>query len=161
MDEQRDKARLERRLKSLFPEARAQAVVALGADVEWKRARTVAAALKIDAIVQHKKFIDLILESEAGAHVNAISEPPEISVEVMANCTAVELDDREDCSVAAHQPELESFTIADKELDHAESLRLQLMDSDANAMSSDEDTLDGNSFGSMRGTSRNSTESDD
>ncbi|KAG1765943.1 hypothetical protein EDD22DRAFT_950857 [Suillus occidentalis] len=79
----------------------------------------------------------------------------------MANCSAVELDDRKDCSVAAYQPGLESFTIADKELDHAESLKLQIMDSDASAMCSDEDTLDGTSFGSMRGTSRNSTESDD
>ncbi|KAG1767492.1 hypothetical protein EV702DRAFT_1203701 [Suillus placidus] len=155
-----DSARLARRMKSLSPEARAQAVVAIGANVEWRRARAVAAALQIDAIVQHKKFMCLTLESEAKTYVNAISEPLEISIEVLANCTASEIDDHESCSVAAYELELESFAIADKELDHAKSLTLQLMDSDASATSSDEDNS-GGSFGSMSGTSRTSTESDD
>lgn len=109
-------------MKSMSPEARAQATIAIGANVEWRRTHAVAAALKIDAIVQHKKFMSLNLESEANAYVNAISEPPETSIEAMDNCTAVELDDREDCSVAAYQVEVESFVIADKELDDAESL---------------------------------------
>ncbi|KIK33872.1 hypothetical protein CY34DRAFT_110495 [Suillus luteus UH-Slu-Lm8-n1] len=126
----------------MSPEARAQATIAIGANVEWRRARAVAAALKIDAIVQHKKYMSLNLESKANAYVNAISEPPEISMEVMDNCTAVELDDREDCSVAAYQVEVESFVIADKELDDAESLTLQLIDSDASTTSSDKDNLD-------------------
>lgn len=80
-----------------------------------------AAALQIDAIVQHKKFMFLTLESEAKTYVNALSEPFETSIETLANCTASELDDCENCSVAAYQLELDSFVIADKELDHAES----------------------------------------
>ncbi|KAG1876132.1 hypothetical protein C8R48DRAFT_669327 [Suillus tomentosus] len=119
-----DKARLARRIKSLSPEARAQAAIAIGANVEWRRARAVAAALQIDAIVQHKKFMYLTLESEAKAYVSAILEPSETSIEALANCTASELDDREKCSVAAYQLELESFTIVDKELDNTESSTL-------------------------------------
>ncbi|KAG2132821.1 hypothetical protein DEU56DRAFT_757312 [Suillus clintonianus] len=154
------KTRLARRMKSLSPEARAQATIAIGANVEWRRARAVAAALKIDAIVQHKKFMCLTLESEAKTYVNAASEPLDTSMEALVNCTASELDDRESCSVATYKLELESFTAADKELDHVEHLTLQLLDSDASATSSDEDNF-GGSFGSMRGTSTNSAESDD
>jgi len=160
LDSPKDKARLERRIQSLSPEARAQAVVAIGAHVEWRRARAVAAALQIDAIVEHKKFMCLTLASEASSYANAVSESLETSIETLVDFKLDELNDRETCSVSTYELEAAAFTDADKQFDVAESLTLHLMDSDASATSSDEDNS-GGSFGSMCGTSRNSTESDD
>jgi hypothetical protein len=109
-------------LKSLSPEARAQAVVAIGADVEWRRARAVTAALKIDAIEQHRKFMCLTLECEAKTYVNAVSEPLETSIEALANSTTSRIDVEKSCSVATYEHDLESFATADKALDNAEDL---------------------------------------
>ncbi|KAG2120987.1 uncharacterized protein F5147DRAFT_663918 [Suillus discolor] len=122
LDSPKDKARLERRMQSLSPEARAQAVIAIGANVEWRRARAVAAALQIDAIVEHKKFMYLTLASEATSYANAVSESLETSIETLVDGTLDELDDRERCSVSVYELEAAAFTNADKELDVAESL---------------------------------------
>lgn len=117
-----DKARLERRIQSLSPEARAQAVVAIGAHVEWRRARAVAAALQIDAIVEHKKFMCLTLASEASSYANAVSESLETSIETLVDFKLDELNDRETCSVSTYELEAAAFTDADKQFDVAESL---------------------------------------
>ncbi|KAG1758094.1 hypothetical protein EDD22DRAFT_850314 [Suillus occidentalis] len=109
-------------IKSLSPQARAQAVVAIGANTEWRRARAVAAALQIDAIVEHKKFMHMTFESEAESYANAVSEPLETSIQALAGCTPNELDDREKCSIAAYVHEASSFASSDKDLDDAENL---------------------------------------
>ncbi|KAG2046632.1 hypothetical protein BDR06DRAFT_1014555 [Suillus hirtellus] len=122
LDCPKDKAQLEHRIQSLSPEAHAQAVVAIGAHVEWRCTRAVAAALQIDAIVEHKKFMCLTLASEASSYANAVSESLETSLEMLVDFKLDELEDRETCSVATYELEAAAFTDADKQFDVAESL---------------------------------------
>jgi hypothetical protein len=64
----------------------------------------------------------LTLESEAKTYVYTMSEPLETSIEALASPMASGIDDQKSCSVALFGLELESFAIANKELDNAESL---------------------------------------
>jgi hypothetical protein len=66
-----------RRLEKLTPAALAQAIVAIQADIEWRRVRALAAALHVDALKQRSKFIGITVKSEAEAYADAVSEPVE------------------------------------------------------------------------------------
>jgi hypothetical protein len=114
--------RLQRGLKNLTPEAFAHAVDAIQADIEWRRVRAIAAALHVDAVQKHSKFLDVTATSEADTYVNAISEPLEAAYEVLASCTNDELNDRKNCSIATYELEETSFVAADTEFDHFENI---------------------------------------
>lgn len=51
--------------KSLTPEVLSHAVIAVHADVEWRRVRAIAGALRVDATQEHFMFLDLLAKSEA------------------------------------------------------------------------------------------------
>ncbi|KAG1769821.1 hypothetical protein EDD22DRAFT_843465 [Suillus occidentalis] len=176
LDVQRNKETLEHTLKTLSSEALAQAVVSQHAEVEWRRLCALTTAWQIEAIEQHTKLLHMILECEAQTYANAASEPLDSSVKELVSCTSKEeLKEQKKCTVDVYDDDATSFIAADAELDDIEAyacahfhlpannavakdfLQATRVDSDASATSSDED----HSFGSMRGTSRNSTESDD
>ncbi|KAG0708109.1 hypothetical protein DFH29DRAFT_994363 [Suillus ampliporus] len=66
-----------RRLEHLTPDALAQAIITIQADIEWRHVRALAAALHVDAVNQRSKFIGITVKSEAETYANAISEPLE------------------------------------------------------------------------------------
>lgn len=82
----------------------------------------VAAALQIDTIVEHKKFMHLTFVSEAESYVNAVLEPVKTSIQALASCTSNKLDNHEKCSLAAYEHKALSFVTADKEFDNTENL---------------------------------------
>ncbi|KIK34603.1 hypothetical protein CY34DRAFT_17606 [Suillus luteus UH-Slu-Lm8-n1] len=143
--DQRESLRLHRGLKSLTPVALAHAVDAIQADIEWRRVRAIAAALHVDAVQKHSKFLDVTATSEADTYVNAVSEPLETAYEVLASCTHDELNDRKNCSIATYELEETSFVAADTEFDHFENIALTVVDSEGSACSSDEELFDDNS----------------
>ncbi|KAG1772864.1 hypothetical protein EV702DRAFT_1048473 [Suillus placidus] len=66
--DQRESTRLQHRLKSLTPVALAHAVVAIQADIEWRQRAAIAAALHVDAVQKHSKFLDVTATSEADTY---------------------------------------------------------------------------------------------
>ncbi|KAG1763817.1 hypothetical protein EV702DRAFT_1051633 [Suillus placidus] len=143
--DQRESTRLQRRLKSLTPVALAHAVVVIQADIEWRRVHAIAAALHVDAVQKHSKFLDVTATSEADTYVNAVSEPFEAAYEALASCTTDKLNDRKNCSIATYELEETSFVAADVEFDHFETTALTVLDSEGSASSSDEELFDDNS----------------
>jgi hypothetical protein len=107
-----------RRLEKLTPAALAQAIVAIQADIEWRRVRALAAALHVDALKQRSKFIGITVQSEAEAYADAVSEPVEKSIEALSSFTASELNDHS--SIAAYERDMTSFVTADAEFDEVE-----------------------------------------
>jgi hypothetical protein len=113
---------LQLRLKSLTPEARAHAMIAIQADIEWRRVRAIAAALHVDAVQKHSMFLDVTAKSEADTYVDAVLEPFETAFEALSSCTTEELDNRKNCSIAAYNLDETSFAAADIEFDHVENI---------------------------------------
>ncbi|KAG2057333.1 hypothetical protein BDR06DRAFT_1005344 [Suillus hirtellus] len=113
LDVQRDKTRLHRKMQHLSPEALAQAVIAVQADVEWRR-------------------------SETKTYVNAASEPLNTAIEALSSCTTNELVDCKNCSIAAYKDDVMSFTTADTEFDEVQNFALPLLRSDDSTTSLDE-----------------------
>lgn len=109
-------------MESLSPQARAQAVVAFHADVEWRRARALASALKVDAVQEHSKFLVMTMECEAATYANAVSESPETSIEALASCTVDEIDKRKKCSVTAFDHDAAAFAVSNAEFEEFETL---------------------------------------
>ncbi|KAG1848592.1 hypothetical protein C8R48DRAFT_677243 [Suillus tomentosus] len=142
--DQRESTRLQRRLKNLTPVALAHAVIAIQADIEWRRVRAIAAALHVDAVQKHSMFLDVTAKSEAETYVNAVSEPFEAACESLASRTTDELNDRRNCTIAAYELDEMSFTAADTEFDHFENIALTVLDSDGSTTSSDEELFDDN-----------------
>ncbi|KAG1792269.1 uncharacterized protein HD556DRAFT_1380090 [Suillus plorans] len=68
-DTQKGKVLLESRLQSLSPEAIAQAVATKQADVEWRRMRALTTAWEIQAIEEHKRFLQMVLEDDGDAYM--------------------------------------------------------------------------------------------
>ncbi|KAG2131637.1 hypothetical protein DEU56DRAFT_914409 [Suillus clintonianus] len=140
LDAQGARIRSQRMLKRLTPEARAQAMIAIQADIEWRRVRAIAAALHVDVVQQHSMFLDITAKSEAETYVNAAAEPFVTASEALAGYTADELNSRENCSIAAFDLDATSFATADTEFDHVENFALTLLDpgSDGSTTSDDE-----------------------
>jgi hypothetical protein len=113
---------LQRRVQRLSPEALAQAVIAIQADVEWRRVRAIAAALRVDAVQQHSKFLDITVQSETEMYVSAASEPLNTAIEALAGCTTDEVADRKNCSIAAYDLDATSFVTADMEFDQVKNI---------------------------------------
>lgn len=117
-----ERTRLQLRLKSLTPEARAHAVIAIQADIEWRRVRAIAAALHVDAVQKHSMFLDITAKSEADTYVDAVSEPFETAFDALSSCTTEELNNRRNCSIATYNLDETSFAAADIEFDHVENI---------------------------------------
>lgn len=110
-----------RRLERLTPDALAQAVIAIQADIEWRRVRALAAALHVDAVNQRSKFIGITVKSEAETYANAAAEPFETAVKALASCSTDELKNHGNSSIAAYERDVTSFATADTEFDDVEN----------------------------------------
>lgn len=108
-------------MQHLSPEALAQAVIAVQADIEWRRVRAIAAALRVDAVHQHSKFLDITVQSETETYINASSEPFNTAIEALSGCTTDELIDRKNCSITAYELDATSFATADMEFEQVQS----------------------------------------
>jgi hypothetical protein len=122
-----NKDRLQRRLETLSTQARAQAMIAFHTDVEWRRARALASALKVDAVQEHSKFLVMTMECEAATYANAVSEPPETSIEALASCTVAEIDKRKKCSIATFDHDAAAFAISNAEFEDFETLTCEYL----------------------------------
>ncbi|KAG1876100.1 hypothetical protein C8R48DRAFT_768940 [Suillus tomentosus] len=120
------------------PAALAQAVIAIQADIEWRRVRALAAALHIDALNQRSKFISITVQSQAETYANATSEPLESAIEALSNCTTDELSNHTNHGITTYERDMTSFVTADSQFDEVESFALTLLGSDDSATSSGE-----------------------
>ncbi|KAG1790436.1 uncharacterized protein HD556DRAFT_1310644 [Suillus plorans] len=118
-----------RRLEHLTPAALAQAVIAIQADIEWRRVRALAAALHVNALNQCSKFIGITVKSEAETYGNAVSEPLETAIEALSGCTTDDLNDSS-CRIAVYERDVTSFATADTEFDEVEKFALTLLEPD-------------------------------
>lgn len=82
-----ERTQLQRRLQSLTPEVLSHAVIAVHADVEWRRVGAIAGALRVDGVQEHFMFLDLLAKSEADTYVNAFSEPLETAIGALSSYT--------------------------------------------------------------------------
>jgi len=73
--------------ESLTPEVLSHAVIAVHADVEWRRVGAIAGALRVDGVQEHFMFLDLLAKSEADTHANAFSEPLETAIGALSSYT--------------------------------------------------------------------------
>jgi hypothetical protein len=109
------------RLEHLTPTTLAQAVIAIQADIEWRCVRALAAALHVNALNQHSKFISITIKSEAETYANAVLEPLETAIQALSSCTANELNNDKNNSITVYQHDVTSFATADSEFDEVES----------------------------------------
>ncbi|KAG1791582.1 uncharacterized protein HD556DRAFT_1385557 [Suillus plorans] len=72
---EKGKVLLEGRLQHLSSKAIAQAVVMKQADVQWRRMRALTTAWEIQAITEHKIFLQMVLQDDGSTHASAASEP--------------------------------------------------------------------------------------
>ncbi|KAG2054021.1 hypothetical protein BDR06DRAFT_971925 [Suillus hirtellus] len=96
LDVQRDKSQLHHRMERLSPEALAQAVVAVQANIEWRH-------------------------GEMETYINAASEPLNTAIEVLSSSTSDELVNHKNCSIAAYEDDAMLFATADTEFDQVQS----------------------------------------
>ncbi|KAG2111196.1 uncharacterized protein F5147DRAFT_651404 [Suillus discolor] len=122
LSDSEERTQLQRRLQNLTPEVLSDAVIAVHANVEWRRVGAIAAALRVDAVQKHFMFLDLLAKSEADTHVNAVMEPLETAIGALSSDTTDELNDCRNSSIAAFNLDVTPFVAADTELDHVEDL---------------------------------------
>ncbi|KAG2095314.1 uncharacterized protein F5147DRAFT_656961 [Suillus discolor] len=126
-DTQKGKVLLENRLQSLSPEAIAQAVLTKQADVEWRRMRALTTAWEIQAIEEHKRFLQMVLEDDSDTYVNAASEPWDTSLQGISRGNVDELNERLHFCVAVYKPDITSLAVGDKQLDLVEGMAHSLV----------------------------------
>jgi hypothetical protein len=160
-------------LKHLSCEAIAQAVLTKEADLEWKRLSALASAWEIEVCKRHKRLVRIIHDDKARTYASAASEPLLTSLETLVNSDldSPELQRRMAFAISAYSQDKSTYSAADAQLDHLEHLAREHYDqvesfedhmptsptdSDASALSSDEDDSD-----VMRGIAKISTKSDD
>ncbi|KAG2108993.1 uncharacterized protein F5147DRAFT_773328 [Suillus discolor] len=111
---------LEDDLQQLSPEAVAQAVVTMHAEVEFRCVRALARAHEINATAQCLRLLHMVLEDEGEIYANAALEPLDTSIGEIIKCTKNQTRDDINLGVAAYSREVMSFAAADSQLDHFE-----------------------------------------
>jgi len=96
-------------------------LTAIQADIEWRHMHALAAALHVDALNKHSKFIGITIKSEAETYANAVSEPLKTAIQALSSCTANELNNDKNNSITVYQHDVTSFATADSEFDEVES----------------------------------------
>lgn len=120
--------KLEHDLQQLSPEAVAQAVVTMHAEVEFRRVRALARAHEINATTQRLRLLHMVLEDEGETYANAALEPLDTSIGGFVKCGTKQTREDINLGVAAYSREAMSFAIADSQLDHFEGTARTLSD---------------------------------
>jgi hypothetical protein len=92
------------------------------ADVEWRHVHAVTLALKVNAVEEQSRFFFMTMQCEVVTYADAVLESLETSIEMLANCTADELDKRKKCSITAFDHNAATFAVVDAEFEDFESL---------------------------------------
>ncbi|KAG1723903.1 hypothetical protein EDD22DRAFT_853895 [Suillus occidentalis] len=123
-----DPVELERDLQQLSPQAVAQAVVTMHAEVEFRRVRALARAHEINATSQRLRLLHMVLEDEGEVYANAASEPLDTSVEEIFKYKKNRVPDSIGQGIATYSQDVMSFAVADSHLDCFEGTARMLLD---------------------------------
>ncbi|KAG1849718.1 hypothetical protein F4604DRAFT_1934733 [Suillus subluteus] len=121
-DIQKGKVLLENRLQNLSSDAIAQAVITKQADVEWRGVCALATAWEIQAIKEHKIFLQMVLEDDGDTYASAASEPWGTSLQELSRGSVDELNERLHFCMAVYRPDMISLSVGDKQLDLVEDI---------------------------------------
>ncbi|KAG0693935.1 hypothetical protein DFH29DRAFT_1006795 [Suillus ampliporus] len=96
--------------------------VLLETDVEWRRVRALATAWEIQAIEEHKRFLQMVLKDDGDTYASAASEPWNTSLQELSKGSVDELNEHLHFCTAAYSPDVTSLAVGEKQLDLIEDI---------------------------------------
>ncbi|KAG1859547.1 hypothetical protein DFJ58DRAFT_840127 [Suillus subalutaceus] len=99
-----------------------KAVITKQADVEWRCVHALATAWEIQAIKEHKRFLQIVLEDDGDTYASAASEPWGTSLQELSRGSVDELDEHLHFCMAVYSPDMILLSVGDKQLNVVEDI---------------------------------------